>query len=74
MASPRLDQFGPDLLAHTIDQDLDDIRVAIAVMAIDVFGQFGLRYDVAGVQHEISEESIFERRQIEGGFIAGDAL
>src|SRR5580658_705458 len=61
----RLDDLvGIELAAQAADQHLDHVAVAIEILFIQAFGEFSLRDHLAGAQHQVLEDAIFETRQL----------
>src|SRR5688572_1830467 len=56
--------FGIELLAQAADEHFKHIAVAIVILLIEVFGEFGFRYHFAGMQHEVFEHLVFIRREL----------
>src|ERR1700728_4791921 len=52
------------LAPQSADQNLDHVAVAIEILFIQPFGQIALRDHVAGAQHEMFEDAIFETGQL----------
>ena len=47
-AAPGLDEICAEFLAQPVHQDLDDVRILVEALVVDVLGQFRLRDDGAG--------------------------
>jgi hypothetical protein len=52
-AAHGFDQAGGQFLAQATDEDLDGVRVAVAVVRVDVFGQFAARDDLAAPVQQV---------------------
>src|SRR5262249_16871312 len=72
-AAHRLDHVDAELLADTADEHLDRVRVAIEVLIVEVLDQLGARHHPAGVVHQIGEQPILVRCELDGRSIDGDA-
>ena len=63
-ASARGDQAGPEFPTQTIDQNLDDIRVAVKILIINMFRQFGLGNDLLFVLHQVFQDPVFQGSKV----------
>src|SRR4051794_3491546 len=60
-----LDHIHAELLADAADKDLDRVGVAIEVLVVEMLYQFGPRHHAAGVVHEIGQQPVFVRGQLD---------
>ena len=56
---------GIELAAQAPDEHLDDVAVALEVLVVEPFGELGLRDHVAGAQHHVLEDAVFERGELD---------
>src|SRR5688572_744394 len=68
-----LDHLGRNLLAQPADEHLDGIRIAVEVLLVKVLDQLRARDDALVVMHEIGEQAVFVRGELDGLAIEGDA-
>src|SRR5829696_8290826 len=61
----RLDHVDAQLFADAADENLNGIRIAIEVLVIKVLDEFRARHHAAGMMHEIGEQPIFVRGQLD---------
>ncbi len=64
-AADRLDDLDPELLAHAADEDLDRVGIAIEVLVVEMLHKLGARDHASGMVHQISEQTIFMRRELD---------
>src|SRR5215468_9327065 len=64
-AAYRLDHVDAELLADATDEDLDRIGVPIEVLIVKVLDELGARHHAAGVMHQIGEQTIFVRGELD---------
>ena len=57
---------GIELAAQAPDEHFDDIAVALVVLVVEPFGELGLGDHVAGAQHHVLEDAVFEGGQFDG--------
>src|SRR5262249_20182857 len=69
----RLDHVDAELLANPSDEDLDGVGVAIKILIVKVLDQLGARHHAAGVMHEIGEQPIFVRGELDRIAVYRDA-
>ena len=62
--SHRLNDIHAELLADAPDEDLNRIRIAIKILIVEMFDQFGARHDPTGVMHEIGQQPVFVRGKL----------
>src|SRR5690606_16873807 len=72
-AADGLDQVGRDLLAQPADEDLYRVAVAIEILVVEVLHELGARDDPLVVMHEIGEEAVLVRGQLDRLSVAGHA-
>src|SRR5215470_4439855 len=68
----RLDHVDAELLANPSDEDLDGVGVAIKILVVKVLDQLRTRHHAAGMVHEIGEQSIFVRGELDRIAVHGD--
>src|SRR3990167_795428 len=61
------------LLANPGDEDLDRIRIAVEILIVDMLDQFGSADYFALVVHQVAQQLVFLRRQLDRLACAGDA-
>src|SRR3954454_5715684 len=61
----RLNHVDAQLLTNASDEDLDGVGVAIEILIVKMLDQLGARYHAASVMHEIGEQPIFVRRELD---------
>src|SRR5215467_13249322 len=69
----RLDHVDPQFLANAADKDLDRVGVAVEILIVKMLDQFGARHHATGVMHEVSEQSIFMRGELDRIAVDRDA-
>src|SRR5208337_2773338 len=69
----RLDDVDAELLADAADEHLDRVGVAVEVLIVEVLHQFGARHHPSGVMHQIGEQAILVRRELDRRAVHGDA-
>src|SRR5690606_4742497 len=67
------DHVGTQLLADASDENLDRVRIAVEVLVVDVLDQLGAADHLALVVHEVAEELVLLRCQLDRFSIQGDA-
>src|SRR5258705_13805206 len=72
-ASYRLDYVDPQLLANPSDEHLDGVGIAIKVLVVKMLDQLRARHHAAGMMHEIGEQPIFVRGELDRIAIHRDA-
>src|SRR5262245_36496095 len=72
-AANGLDHVRRDLLAQTADEHLDGVGVAVEILLIKMLDQFGARDDAIVVMHQISEQPILVRGELDRLAVQGDA-
>src|SRR5262245_31076075 len=60
-----LDEVDAELLADATDEHLDGVRVAVEVLVVEMLDQFRARNHTAGVMHQVGEQAIFVRRELD---------
>ena len=60
---------GIELAAQAADEHLDDVAVALVVLVVQPLGELGLGDHVAGTQHHVFEDAIFESRELDGAAV-----
>jgi hypothetical protein len=55
----RFDQIDAELLAQAADKNLDRIGVAVKILIVEMFRQFGARDHLVGMVHEIFQHLVF---------------
>src|SRR5471032_1872402 len=63
-AAHRLDEIYVELLAQPADKHFDRVGVAVEVLIVEMFDEFGARYDLALVMGEIGEQPVFQAGQL----------
>src|SRR5215510_3868287 len=72
-AANGLDHIGRDLFAQPSDEDLDGIRVAVEILLIKMLDELGARDDAVVVMHEVGEQPVFMRRELDRLAVQGNA-
>src|SRR5690349_7425141 len=72
-AANGLYHIGWDLFAQAADEHLDGVGVAVEVLFIKVLDQLVARDDAIIVVHEIGEQPVFVRRELDRLTVEGDA-
>src|SRR5687768_9576849 len=57
--------LGVELAAQAADEHLDDVAVALEVLAVERLGDLRLRQHFTGVQHQILEQLVLEAREVQ---------
>src|ERR1700754_4272968 len=71
----RLDRVGGiELAAQPPHQYFDHIAVALRLLVVKALRQLGLGNNLAGTQHQVLENAIFESRQLHRSSIDFDGL
>ena len=68
-----LDDVDAELLADAADEDFDGVGIAIEVLVVEMLDQLGARHHAAGMVHEIREQTIFVRGELDRVAVDGDA-
>src|SRR5690348_15938211 len=68
-----LDEIGVEFLAQAADENLDRVGVAIEVLIVEMFDQFGSRHHFALVMGEIGEQAVFQAGQLHRVAVDRDA-
>src|SRR5690606_126039 len=68
-----LDGVGAELLAQPADEHLHRVGVAVEVLVVQVFDKLRARDHPPLVVHQVGEQPIFERCQLDGVAVNGDA-
>src|SRR5689334_890547 len=68
-----LDHVGRDLLAQTADEHLDGVAVAVEVLLVEVLDQLGARHHALVVMHQVGEQAVLVRGELDRLAIEGDA-
>src|SRR4029077_16917549 len=69
----RLNHVDAQLLANPSDEDLDGVGVAIKILIVKMLDQLRARHHAAGVMHEIGEQPIFMRGELDRIAVHRDA-
>src|SRR5271154_3345750 len=72
-AAHRLYDVDAEFFADAADEDLDRIGVAVKVLIVEMLDQFGARHHAAGMVHQIGQQPVFVRGQLDGVSIHRDA-
>ena len=72
-AAHGLDHVDAELLADAADEDLDRVGVAVEILVVEMLDQFGARHHAAGVVHQIGEQPVFVRGELDRIAVDGDA-
>src|SRR5690606_37723012 len=67
------DHVGTQLLADAGDENLDRVRIAVEILVIDVLDQLGSADHLALVVHQVAEQLVFLRGQLDRLSGQGDA-
>src|SRR5260370_5123470 len=54
-----------ELLADSADEDLDGVGVAVKILVVEMLDQLGARDHAAGVVHEVGEQPVFVRGELD---------
>ncbi|GCC46815.1 hypothetical protein chiPu_0030797, partial [Chiloscyllium punctatum] len=73
-AANRLDDIDFQLLADAADEHLDGVGVAVEVLVVEMLDQLGARNHPPGVVHQIVEQIVFVRGQLDRVAVDGHAL
>src|ERR1700728_2428815 len=68
-----LNHVNAELLADAADEDLDGVGVAVEILIVKMLDQFGAGYDTAGMVHQIGEQAVFVRGELDRIAVDGDA-
>src|SRR5689334_8556897 len=69
----RLNHVDTELLANPSDEYLDGVGIAIEILVVKVLDQLRARHHAAGVMHEIGEQPIFMRGELDRIAVHRDA-
>src|ERR1700752_4399909 len=64
-AAHGLDHVDAELAADAADEDLDRVGVAVEILVVEVLAQLGARDHAAGMMHEIGEQPVFVRGELD---------
>src|SRR5690606_27084675 len=59
------DDVGTQLLADAGDEDFDGVRIAVEILVVDVLDQLGAADHLALVVHQVAEQLVFLRGQLD---------
>src|SRR3982751_1791311 len=68
-----LNHVDAELLANAADENLDRVGIAIEVLIVEMLDQFRARHHAAGMMHQIGEQPVFVRGELDRVAIDGDA-
>src|SRR5262249_31773518 len=60
-----LNHVDPKLLADAADEDLYRVAVAVEILVVEVLDQLGARSHAGAVMHEIGQQSVFVRGELD---------
>src|SRR5277367_6750642 len=60
-APHRLDDIDVELLADAADENFNGVGVAVEVLVVKMFDQFGTRHHAPGMVHEIGQQPVLVR-------------
>src|SRR5262247_3811084 len=60
-----LDDIDAELFANAADEHLDGVGVAVEVLVVEMLDQFAARYHAAGMVHQIREQPVFVRGELD---------
>jgi hypothetical protein len=63
-----------ELAPQASDQHLYDIAVALEVLIVKALGELGLGNDFSGPQHQVLENAVLERRELDGPVLYSNRL
>src|SRR3954464_8313660 len=69
----RLNETCVEFLAQAADKDLDRVGVAVKILIVEMFHQFGPRYHLAAVMGEIGQQPVFLAGKLHRIAVIGDA-
>src|ERR1700722_18724908 len=69
----RLNHVDAELFADAPDKHLDGVGVAVEILVVKMLDQFGARHDPPGMVHQIRQQPVFVRRQLDRIAVDGDA-
>ena len=72
-AAHGLDHVDAELLADAADEHLDGIEVAVEILVVEMLDQFGARHHAAGVMHQIGQQPVLVRGELDRIAVDGDA-
>src|ERR1700720_4478949 len=67
-----LNHVDAELLADAADEDLDRVGVTVKILVVEMLDQLGARDHAAGVVHQIGEQPVFVRGELDRIAIDGD--
>src|SRR5262249_60284525 len=62
-----------ELFAHAADEHLDGVGVAIEILVVEMLDQFAARDHAAGMMHEVGQQAILVRGELNRIAAAGQA-
>ena len=68
-----LDDFHAELLAQPADENLDRVGIAVEILIVEMLDQLGARHHPALMMHQIGEQPIFVRGQLDRVAVDHDA-
>src|SRR6476646_10581878 len=68
-----LDDVDAELLANAPDEDFDGVGITIEVLVVEMLDQLAARHHAAGMVHEIREQTILVRGELDRVAVDGDA-
>src|SRR3954464_7379559 len=68
-----LDDVDAELLANAPDEDFDGVGIPIEVLVVEMLDQLAARHHAAGMVHEIREQTIFVRGELDRVAVDADA-
>src|SRR3978361_2379418 len=68
----RLNKARVDFLAQAADKDLDRIGVAVEILIVEMFHQFGARHHLAAMMGEIGQQPVFLAGELHRIAVKGD--
>src|ERR1700748_3290223 len=73
-APDGLDDVDIQLFADAADEHLDGVGVAVEVLVVEMLDQLGARHHAANMVHEVFEQIVFVRGQLDRIAVDADAL
>src|SRR5215218_4730442 len=64
-AAHGLDNVDAELFADTADKHFDGVRIAIEVLIVEMLDEFGARHHPACMMHQISQQAVFVRGELD---------
>src|SRR5712691_1386803 len=68
-----LDDVDAELLADAADENFDGVGIAVEILIVEMLDQLAARYHAAAVMHEIGEQAVFVRRELDRVAVHGHA-